>query len=679
MHSERETPDNLVSETRTHVCEGSARAFQRDLFFYWSTVRAQPLSLTKQDRLYRKDLRRVNAALLQPEELIGVEGTASSAKDEFDLPRLTYLRFLLTDMGQLRREGQTIHATEQPTFLEAEPAHRIRYAFARWREGTFWNEVLSIPHITVKEAGTRADPAPTAIVRARGSVLDYIAEHHQASIQRMSGEPGSASEGHWLSIQHLIDHVRRVDYGYLLPRSDALALHAQQVGAYRAYLSYRSPYIGYGNEMGWNFSPPFADEDEGWDVVETGFIRALLVEPLYWMGLVDIGYVDDAPAAYRLTPVGAWVLGVGPRVDIPEGEGRVIVQPNFEILALDPVSDRTLATLDEFTERISAERAIKYRLTRESVYRGQRRGWTTARIIQTLEDTQNRPLPQNVARTLSEWQVLHERITIHRRVNLLQAVDAALLGQLMGVEAIRTHVVVPKGPRPTAGASPPRAENGGQTPVPETHAAATLIAPGLGRTEELVRALQRAGYPPARTWYRGVAAPRFTPVKGIEIDDDGRVRFAIALPSISVLERLAPFTSRDGHSATDPSAVLDAHSQYTLTQPAVQGAIKQGMTVDEILHHLRTLHRGPLPRWVEIRVRAWGHHYGEASVQTVTLVQLRDDRTLDELLAEPEFEGILRRFTPDESKALALVSTSDLSRLYEFLAERGIEIDDQLD
>ena len=56
----------------------------------------------------------------------------------------------------------------------------------------------------------------------------------------------------------------------------------------------------------------------------------------------------------------------------------------------------------------------------------------------------------------------------------------------------------------------------------------------------------------------------------------------------------------------------------------------------EILDLLRGLHLGPLPRWVEIKVRAWAQYYGKAAVQTITLVQIKDNETLQELLSEPD-------------------------------------------
>ena len=95
-----------------YVVEGSARAFQRDLYFYWSTVRANPLSLTREGRLYKRDLRLINAALLQQQEI--------GSKNEFDVPRLIFMRQLLTNLGLLKHVGSTIQAT----ICEAPPRTR---------------------------------------------------------------------------------------------------------------------------------------------------------------------------------------------------------------------------------------------------------------------------------------------------------------------------------------------------------------------------------------------------------------------------------------------------------------------------------------------------------------------------------------------------------------------------
>ena len=677
-------PQNLV-----RVDEGSARAFQRDIYLYWSTVRAAPLSLTQQGRLYQKDLKRANEALLVPEELDS-KGE-SQTRTEFQTPRLIFLRRLLTDIGILKQAGQTIQALDRPKFLGQNPNVRVQRTFEHWRDGTFWNEMLSIPGVTILSPEVHTSAAPQRIVLARNRVLAHIRDMFRPlpSLPPCSKPPSvscispsvvplpSFLSG-WIPIEQLVDRVRTLDYDFLLPRD-----FRPERSTFYYYYGYTqwTPYSAYGNEMGWNFTPSFADEAEGWEVVEAGFIRAILLGPLHWMGLVDIGYASiglTAPAeaterrhpdglseAYRLTPIGAWVMGIGDEVDIPEGEGKVVVQPNYEILAMDPISDLALARLDEFADRISAERAMQYTLTRESVYRAQRNKWTSDRIIDTLLKMSDKPLPQNVVRTLQEWQHLHERITIHRKGNLLHAANGRLLDQLMENPEVRSRLVTRPG------------EN------------VAIVTPEPGAIQELARTLQGLGYPPSQTRDgRDALHPSFT------ISPEGQLLFREALPSIYLLEQIAPFTGRDerGRYFLTQSAVQEA--LYAVRPPSSVGersfvvatsvslsttSSGSPLTVNDILSRLQALHIGPLPRWVEIKVRAWGHYYGDAAMQTLTLVQFRDRNTLLELLREPELKGLLQIFTLDKDRALAVVSAEDPASLREALIQRGIEIRDRLE
>ncbi len=606
------------------VRESSARAFQRDLYFYWSTAHTTPLALTKEDRLYRRDLRLVNSALLNPEEI--------EDKDEPDCPRLLFLRRLLSVMGVIKENKRTLTGINHPPFLEQPPEERIDGSFKHWREGTFWNELLSVDNIQIVNFTSRLDPVPEAIARARQCVLKHMAELHRVGVK---DHPEIPAQDRWVPIDHLSDSLRIADYGFLFPRDFRPSVSYYYT--YYGYSSVRSPYISYGNEMGWSISPPFEDEAEGWEVVEVGFIREMLREPLFWMGLVDLGFAGDRLVAYRLTAAGEWMLGVGRQLEIPKGAGKVIVQPNFEIFALDPISDLTLSKLDDFADRINAERAIKYRLTRESVYRAQRRGWTSARVLSTLDEMSDTPLPQNVVRTLEEWQTIHERIKIHRRRSVLQAVDGELLDKLIAVPDIETHLVS----RPDA--------------------TVALVSSLPGELETLVHHLQANGYPPARS--RSAADP---PHPSLTIEENGHLGFTLDLPSIYLYQQIAPFTSQD------------EQGEHFITQSSVQEAIGMGMTAGEILAKLRALHLGPLPRWVEIKVRAWAQYYGKAAVQTITLVQIKDKGTLQELLAEPELAGLLAPFEPQKDKALAVVDADKLEALLEALAERNIQIKEEL-
>jgi hypothetical protein len=196
----------------------------------------------------------------------------------------------------------------------------------------------------------------------------------------------------------------------------------------------------------------------------------------------------------------------------------------------------------------------------------------------------------------------------------------------------------------------------------------------LAQTEELIHALERAGHPPIRTRSpTDTVHPQDTahPSLSIAADREGspsglEIRFHVALPSIYVYAQIAPFTGQDEQGRT------------FLTPSAIDEAVRQGMSVDEIIERLSALHYGPLPHAVVKQIRAWGHYYGAAALQTITLIQVQDAETLNELLAEPGVREILRPFVPDPGRALALVDTDTCQSLHEILARYGITLQDQL-
>ncbi len=140
----------------------------------------------------------------------------------------------------------------------------------------------------------------------------------------------------------------------------------------------------------------------------------MVTEGLYWLGLVDLGYLQPvtpaggaAPAnvvAVRLTDMGRWLLLGDPKPALPEEAGRVVIQPNFRIFAFDPIADRVLAQLDTFATRLNAERAIEYELSRETIYRALLAGQNVNQIKAWLVEVSGNPIPQNVERSLDEWQ-----------------------------------------------------------------------------------------------------------------------------------------------------------------------------------------------------------------------------------------------------------------------------------
>jgi hypothetical protein len=154
--------------------------------------------------------------------------------------------------------------------------------------------------------------------------------------------------------------------------------------------------------------------------------QAALSGPLSWMGLVNA----------RLDPGGkslGWEATGIPDAEPPalEAHGRVILQPNFEVLALPPLTAPVLRLLDSCAEEIGLDRTARYRLTRQAFTSVARRhNWQVAALIEELEAVTAEPLPENVRITMGDWERHAERLRLTHDVRLLEVREAHLLDAL---------------------------------------------------------------------------------------------------------------------------------------------------------------------------------------------------------------------------------------------------------
>ncbi len=98
------------------------------------------------------------------------------------------------------------------------------------------------------------------------------------------------------------------------------------------------------------------------------------------------------------------------------------MQPDFEVIVyLDQAAPTQIAFVERHAERVQAQAHIaRYRLTRDSVYRGLGRGSTLEELLANLRAGAAQDLPQNVTATISEWAARRERIELHRQAQLLE-------------------------------------------------------------------------------------------------------------------------------------------------------------------------------------------------------------------------------------------------------------------
>src|SRR5262249_14879173 len=145
--------------------------------------------------------------------------------------------------------------------------------------------------------------------------------------------------------------------GARLRRPDLLFAHHRQGQA--------EVYTAAGNPFGWDFRPRggWLSPHDAWLRVEGALLAALIAGPLHWLGAVDLDYSSAGhPVAYHLSLVGQALLGGDdwPPALTETVPGRLIIQPNFEMLALPPVRETTLLFLDQMAERQALDQVARY-------------------------------------------------------------------------------------------------------------------------------------------------------------------------------------------------------------------------------------------------------------------------------------------------------------------------------
>jgi hypothetical protein len=551
--------------------------------------------------------------------------------DEQHAGRLWFMRRLLTAMRELTGTNldHALHANPNGRLPGLPMAQRIKWTFDTWRDSGAWNELLRLP---APASASGLDPrrdAPLALGKARHMLLHTL------------GRVAASAPSGWSDPLTLIQQLKRNEYQFLFERR-----HRNNYGGL-----YTSPYYGPNNPYGATFNT-VKDEASGWDRVEHQFVIHVLTGPLHWMGLVDLRYAQDsergenaAPDAYRLTESGAWLLGVGREPVFAEGGGKVIVQPNFTVLALEPISDAVLNELDQFAELQGGERAIAYQLTRESLYRGQQSNWDAARVTRFLETHQGAPIPTNVQRSLEEWESSHRRITFHRDTCMVQFADNGARDESAPALArFQPHQL------------------GGRF---------ELI--GQASAGEVITALREAGWVPVVQ-----SSNRAEGDGAVRASEDGEVIFVQPTPSIYTLGKLAAIAelpspaspaSLNGTSPTSPREIGNG----IISPNSVRAAMSAGMPLDQLLATLAELHSGPVPEGLEQRIRAWASFYGTATLQPVMLLELSSLEVLTNLLNDREVGPHLRpiegALTPT-----AVVAVELASEIKRMLSERGIQL-----
>jgi hypothetical protein len=296
---------------------------------------------------------------------------------------------------------------------------QARQLLNRWANSSYWPGVTGVHFQPPSDYMYSFNPKA-----GRGLLLQYLADSTQAGV--------------WYDISSILKD-----------------LYKQQPGIMRASYNYLTKKQR--DELSKNPKPWMQAEGE----IYIGMIGGALFE----MGVVDLGYEQTGtvfegkarinPTAMRLNEFGKHVIKELPNsekdirkaaqellkgiaVAAAEPARKFIVQPNFELMLLEPDMPTLYAVLP-FVQLKQIGQSSTLQLTQNALLRGMRSGLSVDAIIQILQTRCKNELPQNVAYSLRDWAKQYREAVISQ-VYLIE-IPEALTASLVAHEKLQKQSI----------------------------------------------------------------------------------------------------------------------------------------------------------------------------------------------------------------------------------------------
>jgi hypothetical protein len=328
---------------------------------------------------------------LKGQELLSADGIDA---------RLELLLATLSELDVLQLTPQIL-SKEKPMYepgpvmevwAKLDVVWQARQLVTRWATGSYW------PGVT----GVNFQPPP-----------DYI--------YSISPKPGRG-----FLLQYLIDTVE-ADVWYDIT-SVLEDLYTQQPGIMRPRYNYYTK----------KQRDEFTKNKQEWMKVEGEIYIGMIGSALFEMGLIDLGFNQADitfegkaainPTAMRLNDFGKSVLKTLPNnekdvrkaaerllkeisVAVAEPARKFIIQPNFDLLLLEPDMPSLYSVLP-FVQAKQIGQSSTLQLTQNALLRGMRSGLSIDGIVQILQTRCQNELPQNVVYSLRDWSKLYREAVI---------------------------------------------------------------------------------------------------------------------------------------------------------------------------------------------------------------------------------------------------------------------------
>ena len=616
---ERSSSDDQTSESDAGIDSNSSvvsisegiTSLQRYLYRYWSLVAElrEGLALVSSRLLSRPSLRLV-VDQLSPQGASAME----QVRTESDVPHFLFTRLLLMKLGLLSERRGTLYAAPAEDFFSLPLLERSRRCYQAWLDTTFWNELAYTANIILRPGPAPLDPAHEEVVSSRKQVMQRLLVEHV---------------GEWHELSTFITRTKLYFPYLLFPRQSGTRAER---------------YSAESNPYNWDFRlrRGWLTPREGWYTVEGGFIRALILGPLHWLGLVNLD--AEHPDAFRLVQDLALITNETPPNTREPAWGRLIVQPNFEVIALAPVSEALLLNLDSFAERMRLEHIAQYRLTKASITNAIQSGLHTETIQQILEQAAGGSIPQNVQYSLLEWERQARRIELWRGVTLLEVDDAALLDQLLADAETRNLF--------------------GRRLAPLL---VEVLTYQMSMVQDILWQKDYLSALVSASTYDNVLASGRLPTREPQwrLLQNGLMQPCHAVLNLYLVAEVEQISELDV-----------ATGWRKITPESIQRACSSGLSLDHILRFLQHYCEGGVPASLLIRLKMWGNGYDQQTsigIEHTPLLRL-SMKALQDIQADEEIGPLLDAEVPPDTR-LVRVPKDVLDRVMELLRDRGFTVE----
>lgn len=308
-------------------------------------------------------------------------------------------------------DGSLKPSARARNWMRQSPERRLSTLYIAWRDDPQWNELLHLPGVRIETH------APIEIMEARRALCTELA---------------TFMPGVWIRIGSFLSALKNSHPDFL--RSD---------GDYDAW----TVHDAHSNQQIIGFST--------WEYVEGALARHLVLMPLLWLGIVNLGTSEGSEQIdlFELTQQGWAIINHRSKEQAVPAQTPLPADICDDFIITLPVQGTLYERyqLERLAEWLSQGDLARYKITEESIWESISAGISIEQVLRFLERISDGKVSPVVIRALHAWGGRFGRVTLQAAV-ILQVAEAESMAQLMeepnvcrllGAEVSPTQRLVP--------------------------------------------------------------------------------------------------------------------------------------------------------------------------------------------------------------------------------------------